>query len=403
VPVFVKANSHPETIRSTFGNVTGYENTWTDLQRSLVLSPAEVRLEQVQDKDFRVKIARKAAATNPYQRMVCRTKGARVWCDAETPFGGSPSGKIFTKFYANTPYFNLDLGPWLNHDPTRDLALTRLRRKLDNLTSQAKLLPPLVEAKELKGLIRSAATLTYDVLSQLHDLKKGNFRNAYRRFSDAWLGLNFGLKPMLKDIEATGKSIAAYLSRESQPNTRVSASAVRDVFVTLPEGTPYNGFNIQLLTKSDMHVVVGYRFVAGIDLSIFASNDYSIFDQLGLMPVNLPSAAWELTAFSWVADYFGTIGTFLEDTFRSDPFSTLYVSENRRCKAIGNTSFRFGVTNPQTVITYQRSGKSDFEFVDFQRYPRTSIPVRSLRLKTADEIGLYHVSKLLNLVSVLGK
>jgi len=401
--IYSTPNTVTQYIRSTFGNETGYENTLTDIAQNYPFSPSVVLLELNEDRNFAAKIKRKADATNRYQKQICRAIGARIRCSASTPFGLSPTGNIYTKISALTYNGQPEVNPWLGSDIVRDLALTRFRRKLDNLTSQVKAMAPLVEAKELHGLVTQAANLTRDVFLQLHDLKRGNVRNVYRRFSNMWLGLNFGLKPMLKDISDIGTSIANYLSRERQPMQKVSASATREFLDNSSASGIITGYNVQLNRITQGKIKIGYRFVAGVDLTLYSSNDYSIFSQLGLMPANLPTALWELTAFSWAVDYFSTVGAFLEDTFRSDPISTIYVSENRRVEVIGETSYKFVPTNPTTAIDFQRCGVFKFNFVDFNRYPLATLPVRSLRVKSLDEIGLHSVSKLLNLLAVLGK
>lgn len=403
MPFYVVLNNGSRQVESSTGPFTGYENPGISIRDSVPLEPSSLFSQRESDVNFRVKIKRGVDATLPYTMQVCRTRASRLYAHTVTPNSSSPSlewhGRVRANWYGLQPYAT----GGMSHDPTRDLALTRLKRKLGNLTNQVKLLPPLVECKELYALVRQACSMTTKVVRALRDIRRGRFRDAYRVASDLWLGYNFGVRPLLSDIQKTSEAIASYLARNSPSMARVTASAN---FVAL--GSTYNEgevsvFGAYLSSRCQSRTEYGYRFTAGVDLKPYASNDYSILSHLGVSLPDLPSAAWELTAFSWITDYFATVGTFLEDTFSVDPFSTVYCVENRRVKVIGRTTRKFIPVVANTVIVEQQCTPYEFEFVEFSRLKLASVPVRSLRIKSRDEIGLNSVSKLLNLVAILGK
>lgn len=403
MPTFGVVNRHSRHILSTFGNVSGYENVQSDITDTVLLSPNTLTTQRETDPSFDAKIKRKIDATLPYGVQLCRTRPSRSWCDAETPFGGSPSGKIFTRITANHFSSSPIVSNGQSHDPTRDLALTRLRSKLNDLTHQAKLLAPIAESRELAGLVRQAVGLTSNVVKGLLDIKKRRFRDAYARASDMWLGFNFGVSPTLKDIKNAGLAIASHIDRQNGVMQRVSGSATYGSSASSNAAGLITGFNVQMESVTTSTTKIGYRFTAGVNLKIESANNYGIFDQLGITVPDLVPALWELSAFSWVADYFGTVGTFLEDTFSVDPFTTVYVVENRRVSVKGQVSYKFVPTNTATRITASNCTDHKYEYFEFQRLKLAAIPVRSLRIKSLDEIGLHSVSKLLNLAAVLGK
>jgi hypothetical protein len=133
-----------------------------------------------------------------------------------------------------------------------------------------------------------------------------------------------------------------------------------------------------------------------------SANDYGAVDHFGLNLPDLVPAAWELVPWSWVVDYFTTVGAYLDDVFSSDPSACRYVCQNRLYRVEVNTDVWWardnGVKYPD-----QSEGRSYVELFEFDRTMLSNLPSRSLRFKTLDEIGLNGVNKLLNLVAVLGQ
>lgn len=105
-----------------------------------------------------------------------------------------------------------------------DQALTRIKRKLNNRTESFKSLVPLAELRDLRSLVNGFAGLTTKVVMSLKDVKKGRFKDAYKKASDIWLTYSFGARPMMKDISDLGNSISAYINRHDEV-TRLTGSA----------------------------------------------------------------------------------------------------------------------------------------------------------------------------------
>lgn len=168
-----------------------------------------------------------------------------------------------------------------------------------------------------------------------------------------------------------------------------------------------NMYYLRLDVTNQINVVQTCTFTSGIDFKLIFSNDYSLRQHLGLSEIGakLPSIAWELMPFSWVLDYFGTMGAYLEDVFESPPGESIYLT--RTTKSVWDstsTVSMYRVANVQWInssIDHMRPGH--IRYVSVVRDVLQTLPARPLRLKTLDEAGLSSVSKLLNLASLLGR
>lgn len=139
--------------------------------------------------------------------------------------------------------------------------------------------------------------------------------------------------------------------------------------------------------------------MAGIDLTIRSNASYSVIDQLGLGITSMPSAIWELVPFSWVVDYFTTVGPWLDDVFYTLPGTCKYVSQTTKYQndVIWNLKT---FTNPNVNFSVDAKA-GGFRYFDIQRTSLSTLPTRQLRVKSLDEVALFGLTKFLNLSSVL--
>jgi hypothetical protein len=293
----------------------------------------------------------------------------------------------------------------------RAIALDRLKRKLREATSEAQAMAPIAECRELGRTIRAAADFTARALEAAIEIKRRRCgRKAIRLLQDTWLNWNFGIAPLIRDIASIGNSIANYIVREDLvvklygKYSKTSFGRVSGSFSfadgVSPDGLTATG-NI-FYTKT-----ISYKFVGAYNLRLKSANDYTLLDNLGINLRAVPSTLWELTALSWIADYFGTIGNYLSDVFYSPPGNLIYLNEIRVCEGRQFSDFAYklrpGFSPSVYVIEESLPGNCEFTIFDFQRTALSSLPVSPLRVKTFDEIAPHSVSKVLNLLSLLGR
>lgn len=285
---------------------------------------------------------------------------------------------------------------------TRDLAVARLKRKLADRSNQMNTLVPMAEIKELRGLIRSLCLSSIDLVKMLLEIKKSKGRSAAKFASHAWLTFSFGLKPTVQDIDQLTSTINDIIMERGGENF-TDYGAARKTWKSSVRGTTSSTAYCNSKWYGDMNHKLTYRAVAGYRTPIKSANVYDVADSLGLSFTSLPAVGWELIPFSWIVDYFTTTGAFLDDTFTSDGNTVIYcnVTSKYVCKGVYSASAPDISAWPRGSSTSGGSGSS-FEWTLINRQNLgTTLPNRTLRFKTADEIGSNSVSKLLNLASVL--
>jgi hypothetical protein len=148
--------------------------------------------------------------------------------------------------------------------------------------------------------------------------------------------------------------------------------------------------------------------ITGINTEMLPSN-WSFSDQLGLGMEYLPGVLWELTPFSWIVDYFTTIGAFLDDQFVMPPGMTSYIVVDRKYHCETSSSASNARANPSYMVS-SPSGGGGITCDAFTRsilsaLPHAAVRFKSFQASTPDknktETSNYAVSKLLNLVSVI--
>lgn len=279
------------------------------------------------------------------------------------------------------------------------IALMRLKRKLQNQTKQVNAVVPLVELREFRGLIRGTAELAEGLVMRLLAIKARGRKTARRDASKAWLTFSFGISPMISDTKAVAESIAAYITRRDR-TVKLTGTASKDWFASVAPTQRTGLFKANLEYRATVQHSLSYRYTAGFDLNLKSANNYGIDSQLGLEFGALLPTLWELTPYSWLVDYFTTVGPFLEDTFTSDVSQTRYVVRNRRysCKVKMNGTF-IPVDNTRILSSRFRGG--DYTYFSFSRTPLSALPTTPLRIKSFDEVGNNAVNRLLNLTSLL--
>jgi hypothetical protein len=217
-------------------------------------------------------------------------------------------------------------------------------------------------------------------------------------FADVWLGFGFGVNPLLHDIESAANAILDYTTRDDR-RVRVTGTANRDWRTSglTNTGTAVRGAQLDIYSAA--HHKQGARIVAGVDLKLRSGSSYSVQDHLGLKISDVPGTLWELTPFSWVVDYFVTVGPWLDDMFFTLPGVTKYVSLSRKYEVRTDLSGKF-----RYLPSVQFGGTVNPGYIDyfvFSRASLSSLPTRQIQVKSVDQVAQHGLTKLLNLASVL--
>lgn len=341
---------------------------------------------------WRVTIAKKGDATSNYGRDIYQVRPTQYRVRAESlnwlsnGVGTLSGGTVISE---------------ANQTALNDLAIGRLRNKLQGKVGNAELAAPLAESREIHRLVRQINGLGMSALRAMLAAKKSKGKSVSKELANIWLGLGFGLNPLLSDLEKAAKSILEYVTRADR-TVVITGTAHQEYFSTTQaiSGSEFIAQDANIGFDRCTRHTQSIRYVAGVDLQIGAGSNYGVLDHLGLKLGALPSTLWELTPFSWVVDYGSTVGSWLEDAFYTVPGRILYVSKNYRYQSEC-------VATPRVFYTAGTSGVfSGTQSVGrFTNFDRTSLaqqlPVRSLRIKSVDEIAMHGLNKMLNLASVL--
>lgn len=355
--------------------------------------------------DYKVAIAKKQNATGGYTRTVIKANPRVSSTCYFSPLPNLPwwetqiSGSDFWRWVPD----GLTLITPVEDNVLKDQALARIKRKLASNTGQFKAMVPLAEIGELRGSIRKAAGLASSTLKALIEIRRTKGRSASKHAADTWLNFNFGIAPVLKDIESAATAIEYILYAQSR-NLVLKGTASK-TWKTSSRSTNVSANYLSSATVAyEFQHELLYSYTAGFFIDAVSGNDYGVLKHLGFEPVELPSVGWELIPYSWVVDYFTTTGAFLSDMFTSPPGQTIYVSEAAKytCKATASWSYPVK-SDSLCKMDSATPGICDYEYVNFRRTPLGQLPHLDLRFKTVDEIGLNSITKVINLASVLLK
>lgn len=220
---------------------------------------------------------------------------------------------------------------WINHDTISwTNALNRLAEKLNaQIGQKAQLSVTLLERKQAVSMIRNRAT---QLVTAVRKLRKGQFGAAarvlgitkprsvsrHKQFANNWLEYSFGWKPLVQDIgsavEILQSPIANMRCRASTTSTYVYTSGGYP-------GIPKPGMGANYQDR------IGAKLRAGCDV-VSVNPDLWLANQMGF--VNPLTVLWEMIPFSFIVDWFASVGSFLEGmTARigvklANEFTTIY-------------------------------------------------------------------------------
>jgi hypothetical protein len=364
-----------------------------------------------EDSDWKVKVDKHVDASSSYTTLRWGKLRQHRHVASVSTETWDPTRKAWDVVSTSLRDFDLTnysrLGVTVTDNVLKDQALARFKRKLSGKVGSAKLLIPSVELRELHGSVRAMSETTHKALWNMLDLSR-KYRTVAlaKRLQEAWLSYSFGISPLVSDFQNAVDAVSNYIDRPSNL-ARISATATKR-WVTGGSSITGNQDYWSIRNTHTEHHYLRYTYVGGIDFNVITGNNYGLKEHLGFSEIwrELPSLAWELTPFSWVFDYFTTVGAYLEDTFVLPPGSTKYLTLTR--KYVGVLDERLNVQRKSAypagmvhTILHDNCSPGTAALLSMDRSVLSSLPHRSLRFKTVDEIGKHAVNKLLNLCSLV--
>jgi len=343
---------------------------------------------------WRQVVAKGGNATNPYSRKIVTHRPTSYKCYS---YGSVYQSRGYGVMYGGLHNLQPDT------TALSDQALGRLKNRLNGNIGKAQLAAPLAESREIHRLVRQINGIGLSTLKAALAIKKTRGKSAFKQFGDIWLGFGFGVNPLIKDVASAANAILDYTTREDH-SVVVRGTATREyTSSTTTIGADDIAWAMKMGHYNSHFHTQGIRIVAGIDLKLRTAASYSVPDHLGLEVGQIPSVLWELTPFSWVVDYFATVGPWLDDMFFTLPGVTKYVSVSSKYQC-DSTSRPYPIFNDPVVYRGWLSGSDAVSrYVIFGRASLSALPSRALRIKSVDEIANNGVSKLLNLASVFAQ
>lgn len=351
------------------------------------------------NKDWRSREANGLDATSPYKRRVVtpRARLQRVtvnerW-DLVTTVSSGGTGR-----FLYDPYTYAFFG---DRPDVRDRAIKRLNSKLQDSAGMMQLMPPLVELRELSDTFKFLRGSALNFLEALAHIKKTKGRSAVKFAAEAWLNWSFAISPTLSDIDDAVTSMNKYL--EGHPSDQLKAEAGAS-FDWVSSDRFYQGFyggNIPVVATTSHKI--RYKAQAGVHCNLSSSVGREAQQHFGLGLDQFVPSLWELLPFSWLVDYFSTMGDFITDVFVANLFKVDYCTVTKKYTCL----IQFQPSPPSGGYITSASitgGNSVIEVLDLVRTTSTVIPPRELRFKLPNEIAKdteTGVKKILNLVSVL--
>lgn len=368
-----------------------------------LLGDGVVKLTRSENPDWRSQVAKSQDASTYYYRDGWSWKAPLSRCKVRgVHLGGAWTTSAYGKnqFLGSIPSNLQDI----EDTAVRDIALAALKRRLNEQQGNASLLAPTAELKELRQLIGLATNVTGKFLEvcRLSLLKRG--MRLSKAVSGAYLAWVFGLRPLIGDINGALDAIESYLTRYDR-SVRLKGAFWRDWVSSVKDRGTTGTYGATVSLDTEIQYKLSYRYVGSFDLLVNSANDYGIAEHLGFTKSDVVPALWELLPFSWVFDYFTTMGSFLEDVFSSSPGTLKYLVLDKKLEVVGRVRQYYTKWSDGggSVWDMTENVPSDgwWKYFQFVRTPQSSIPHRALRFHTLDAVGSRAVDKLLNLTAVL--
>lgn len=325
-------------------------------------------------------------------------------------------------------YMFLPGAAWATGDGIFPLSIDqRARTKLFNkvLKGEANFGESLGELRETMGLVSSLATRTgvaFQGICNAANMRKKDVSSLFKRLegmsrkeatqrardfagrrgADAvsdWLGYQWGVKPLMSDIDSTSKELSRLVLRD-RPTVgyreviRGGAGLVEEEFDYLVEHTPVPWTR----TRCQFGIQVGAHYSVTVGYPI---PDAMRYEQLGL--ANPVSTAWNLMRFTQLVDYAVGVGSWLESLtpvmngYENQQFIEGSLSRIQRSVLTGY-DFELSFPGSFTKLVQKRGA---WQGGRFERIVLSGWPVPAALPQLKKRIGLTQMANSLSALTVL--
>lgn len=254
------------------------------------------------------------------------------------------------------------------------LAMKTYYSNLAEAMEQFQSIPFIKEFKQTKQLLGETAFRLFNTFyskgkslkSYARRLKRQGFpwRTASRDISSRWLEYQFGMKPLISDLDG----LLELMSNGMPNDSFVIRGTGRHIPSRVIDGHQVASFPIAIN-------VTGYRQTSAVSrLAVGIRVKPSLFNSVGLSLRSIPGAVWEVTPWSFLVDYFYDVQGWLNSkTYGSLPFVYGVWSRTTTLKLAYS-----GAAAPVTQSNYTRSqisnGFIDVELKHFNRSVLNAMP-----------------------------
>jgi len=341
------------------------------------------------------------AASSPYDLQFANLKQPG-WIDVKAiKLGTSGDYARYYGWYSDSPQ-----APSSEDTLCRDIALIKIKKKMQSDRADAEVMANMLQdvyefKKTIFGTLDSIEDLLKKISTRLSRTRSRGARSGLiENIADLWLEFAFGINPTIKDMQELAEAIDKMIHRKDSIK-RFQASH----YIDTQGGTsrtivaPFGGLRLQY--QENVARTISYKYIAGVKYNIFSAVDYgAIARNLHFMPTDIIPTLWELLPWSWVIDYFATVGDVISDYFQSDPGGLVYTIEDAFTHNHYYSSIKATV-DPGWVLAYNRMTPRFLEKGHLARTVAPSLPHRLLRWRTPYEVENNLNKKLANLTAVL--
>lgn len=355
---------------------------------------------------WKSEVSRHINASRPYSssfvKIIAQPRLSITWL----PKNGS--GYV-NRVFSNSTLLGSLRPPSLANSTLTDMVTKKFKSKVSNGIGLYNAAIPVAELRELRsGAASMADSLAKITKSNIGLLNRRGFkwtkRSVIEAVADGWLQWSFGISPTLSSIRDANLAISKFLSREDHIVRYTSRASMSNNWTPRTvSACPHDLYNHgwTLMNKQTTSALETHYMTGAFDLKLRSSNDYSATNVFSLNPSTIIPLFYELTAFSWVLDYFTTVGDYLNDEILVDPGSIIYLTLSRKRESFvtdSPTPIHFSFNAGKTLSFSSAPGS--YVIRQFDRQSLSTIPSRIVRFKTIDEIGLHGFNKLANLLAV---